>query len=141
MSGLGGDPPCWAHLLDGEEDAAVLPAGAFFADLGCVTMRGNGAVWNLPHGGDLDANLVRLEPDDDIGEHVNDELDVLLFVQSGTGHVRLGDATLQVAPEHIVLVPRGARRSIAAGPAGLTYLAVHRRRDPLDIGGSRTGDR
>ena len=56
---------------------------------GCATHQwGDGVVWSLPHGGDLDANLVRLGPDAAIGEHRNDEVDVLIYVQSGSGELR-----------------------------------------------------
>jgi mannose-6-phosphate isomerase-like protein (cupin superfamily) len=127
---IGGDPPCWAHLFEDDRDAAALPNGAVIADLGDVTLSG-GAVWSLPHGGDLDANLVRLEPGHRIEAHVNAEVDVLVFVQSGTGRIDLGDTRADLTADHLVLVPRGVRRSIAAGPSGITYLSVHRRRGLL----------
>lgn len=137
MSEVGGDPPCWAHLLDTGHGAAALPEGAVIADLGDVTLSG-GAVWGLPHGGDLDANLVRLEPGHRIEEHVNSEVDVLVFVQLGTGQIDLGDTRTDLTADHLVLIPKGVRRSIAAGPAGLTYLSVHRR---LGIAGSSKAGR
>jgi quercetin dioxygenase-like cupin family protein len=124
---VGGDPPCWAHLF---EDGPALPEAAVIADLGDVALSG-GAVWSLPHGGDLDANLVRLEPGHRIEAHVNTEVDVLVFVQSGTGRIDLGDTRTDLTADHLVLVPRGVRRSIAAGPSGITYLSVHRRRGLL----------
>ena len=141
MSERGGDPPCWAHLFDDPEHSGHGLGAPVVADLGAVTVRGNGAVWSLPHGGDLDANLVRLQSGGHIGEHVNDDVDVLMFVQSGGGHVRLGDVRVDLAPDHLVLVPRGERRAISAGPNGITYLSVHRRRDPLGIKGSTKGNR
>jgi len=132
LSDLGGDPPCWAHLLDAGHDTAALPDGAVIADLGDVTLSG-GAVWSLPHGGDLDANLVRLEPGHRIEAHVNTEVDVLVFVQSGSGRIDLGHTSTDLTADHLVLVPKGARRSIVAGPGGITYLSVHRRRRPLGL--------
>jgi mannose-6-phosphate isomerase-like protein (cupin superfamily) len=98
-------------------------------------------MWSLPHGGDLDANLVRLEPGGCIGEHVNDDVDVLVFVRSGTGQLGLGETLVDLASDHLVLIPQGVRRSITAGPAGITYLSVHRRRAPLGIGGSQKAAR
>lgn len=135
MNDVGGEFACWAHLLEGgDHDEPANARRGVIADLGDVTVRGNGAVWSLPHGGDLDANLVRLEPGRSIGEHVNDEVDVLVFVQSGSGDLRLGDTRVDLASDHLVLIPRGVVRAIAAGQAGITYLSVHRRRGPLAIG-------
>jgi len=61
MSDLGGDPACWAHMFDTWDDEAALPEGALIADLEDAPVSG-GAVLSLPHGGDLDTNLIRLEP-------------------------------------------------------------------------------
>ncbi|MEZ5246028.1 MAG: hypothetical protein R2707_13095 [Acidimicrobiales bacterium] len=141
MSDLGGDPACWAHLFDeGDDDSGIdgLPDGALTVDLGAARVGGGGVIWSLPHGGDLDANLVRLDPDGAIGEHVNNDVDVLMFVQSGAGQVYIGETRRDVASDHLVLIPRGARRSITAGSSGITYLSVHRRRSPLGIGRSGT---
>lgn len=132
LSDLGGDPPCWAHLRDDGDDTVALPEGAVIADLRDVTLSG-GAVWSLPHGGDLDANLVRLEPGHRIEAHVNAEVDVLVFVQSGSGQIDIGDTRTDLTADHLVLVPKGVRRAIVAGPGGITYLSVHRRRSPLGI--------
>jgi regulator of cell morphogenesis and NO signaling len=103
-------------------------------DLGALPTRGgDGVVWSLPHGGDLDANLVRLGPDAAIGEHRNDEVDVLVYVQSGTGEL-VGDGHVQrLSGQVAALIPRGSRRSIRAGTRGLTYLSIHRRRDGLAL--------
>lgn len=102
-------------------------------DLGAVAAGSGGAVWSLPHGGDLDANLVRLDPDGSIEEHVNGEVDVLIFVQSGTGSITIDGATHEVGTNHLALVPRGSTRGVAAGPTGISYLSVHRRRRPISI--------
>lgn len=134
----GGDPPCWAHLFEDEHHQpvcgdATLRDGTVIADLGDVAVLGSGAIWNLPHGGDLDANLVRLDPHGCIGTHVNDEVDVLLFVQSGAGHLRLSEGVVELSADRLSMIPKGVSRAISAGPDGLTYLSVHRRRAPLDI--------
>jgi mannose-6-phosphate isomerase-like protein (cupin superfamily) len=132
MSDQGGDPACWAHLPHGSDAPQPL-----VANLERVAWGAHGAVWSLPHGGDLDANLVHLEPGGRIGEHVNHDVDVLLFVQSGTASLRLGTGCRDLATDHLALIPRGIVRSIAAGPSGITYLSVHRRRSPLGV--SRPG--
>lgn len=60
---LGGDPPCWAHLVNDDPT----PSGYGYVgqvvavDLGATDTRGrSGVVWSVPHGGDLDVNLVHL---------------------------------------------------------------------------------
>ena len=103
-------------------------------DLDRVPVTGDGVQWSLGPSRDLNANLVHLEPGHGIGEHVNDEVDVLVVVVSGSGtaHVDGDDVGLR---QHVVAhLPRGVRRRIDAGPEGLSYLTVHRRRGPLGIG-------
>jgi len=106
-------------------------------DLGSAPTGSGGAVWSLPHGGDLDANLVRLDAGEGIGDHVNNDVDVLLFVQSGSGRLIIDGAATTLGADHLALIPRTTTRSIAAGPSGITYLSVHRRRGPLGIGTKR----
>jgi quercetin dioxygenase-like cupin family protein len=108
------------------------------ADLGSLSSAGGpGAVWSLPHGGDLDANLVRLRPGDTIDDHVNDEVDVLLFVQSGGGELIIDDTEYPLRSDVLALIPKGSRRRIAAGPKGVFYLSVHLRRGALTIAPAR----
>jgi mannose-6-phosphate isomerase-like protein (cupin superfamily) len=130
--GCGGDPPCWAHLFEGDDaGGGVAPV---VADLGSVDLAGRGgAVWNLPHTGDLDANLVHLNPREVIDEHVNREVDVLYVVQSGSAELVIDGAPHALQADVVALVPTGARRRLTAGPTGVTYLTVHRRRGPLTI--------
>ena len=52
----------------------------------------SGAVWSLPHGGDLDANGVVLHPGDTVGAHANAEVDVIIVGISGTGEVTIDDS-------------------------------------------------
>jgi quercetin dioxygenase-like cupin family protein len=122
----GGDPACWAHLLDDD--------GVVVADLGpLLDATGDGVHWTLEPDGDLNANLVRLDPSRSIEEHGNDEVDVLLVVLDGRGHLVLATRTVALAAQVLALVPKGERRAIHAGPDGLTYLTVHRRRGGLAI--------
>jgi quercetin dioxygenase-like cupin family protein len=136
---VGGDPPCWAHLFEEPEDAAG--SSPVVADLGALeaAVTGGpggadgpgGAVWSLPHGGDLDANLVRLPAGGSIGEHVNELLDVLLVVRSGSGELIVDGRRHPLRPDTVVLLPHGTRRALSAGPDGLGYLSVHRRRPAM----------
>ncbi|MFW2381631.1 MAG: cupin domain-containing protein [Acidimicrobiales bacterium] len=100
-------------------------------DLNTEAVGSGGALWSLPHGGDLDANFVGFDAGQGVGEHVNDEVDVLIVVLSGGGEVRIDDTVSELGPDYVALIPRGCRRSIAAGSAGISYMSVHRRRDPL----------
>lgn len=118
---LGGDP---VSTQDG---------ASFVVDLGAARLGPGGAIWSLPHGGDLDANLVRLDPGTTIGSHINNEVDVLLFIQSGTGELSINDEISHLGADHLGLIPKGSRRAIIAGDSGITYLSVHRRRGPLEI--------
>lgn len=94
-----------------------------------------GALWQLAEPGrELDANLVRLPPGAEVGEHQEDVLDVLLVVLAGAGSVQAGDGrVLDLAPSTALWLPRTSRRALAAGPDGLVYLTVHRRRPGLAI--------
>ena len=95
----------------------------------------SGAVWSLPRGGDLDANVVVLRPDDAVGEHVNDEVDVVLVVVSGDGRIAVDAEMRHVRAGHLVHAPRGSVRSIrATGNGPLVYVTVHRARRGLGIG-------
>ncbi|MFE7108493.1 hypothetical protein ACFU98_05605 [Streptomyces sp. NPDC057575] len=93
-----------------------------------------GALWQLAEQGrELDANLVRLPPGGEVGEHQEDVLDVLLVVVAGDGRIDAGDVSLELTPTTVAWLPRTSRRALAAGPDGLTCLTVHRRRPGLTI--------
>ncbi|WP_326767019.1 hypothetical protein OG978_22985 [Streptomyces sp. NBC_01591] len=93
-----------------------------------------GALWQLAEQGrELDANLVRLPPGGEVGAHQEDVLDVLLVVVAGNGRIDAGDGSLELTPTTVAWLPRTSRRALAAGPDGLTYLTVHRRRPGLTI--------
>lgn len=91
-----------------------------------------GALWRLAtEGRQLDANLVRLTPGSEVAAHVEPDLDVLLYVTQGAG--TLEDGRQELRPGSLVWLPHGARRAVSAGPDGLVYLTVHRRRPGLAI--------
>lgn len=93
-----------------------------------------GALWQLAESGrELDANLVRLLPGGEVGEHQEDVLDVLLVVVEGTGRIGTGPDALTLTPTTVAWLPRTSRRTLSAGPDGLVYFTVHRRRPGLSI--------
>jgi quercetin dioxygenase-like cupin family protein len=127
----GGEAPCFAHLLDDTDGSD----GAFLVHLDVVAAddTGQGARWHLPHGGDLDANLVRFDAGCGVGEHVNDEVDVVILVRRGDGLVQVGRRAWPVQPSTLVMIPKGLSRAISAGADGIEYLSIHRRRGGLAI--------
>ena len=107
-------------------------------DAGAVEPTGDGVQWTLKASTDLNANLVWLAPGHEVGEHLNDAVDVLVVVLAGEGRVEVDGDPIPVAPQTVVHVAKGSRRRIEAGEAGLRYLTVHRRRGPLAVGRRRT---
>ena len=94
-----------------------------------------GVLWTLEGSGDLNANLVRFEAGGGVGEHVNDEVDVIILGISGTGFVEVDGREHPVSNGTMTFVPKGARRSTRSASGDFAYLTVHRRRGPLQIGG------
>ncbi|MET9604321.1 hypothetical protein ABZZ17_04540 [Streptomyces sp. NPDC006512] len=103
-----------------------------------------GAVWRLTEAGrGLDSNLIRLRPGTVIGEHAEPTVDVLLVVVWGGGRIDTEDGPVALRTHSVVWLARNSRRSLTAGPAGLTYLTVHARRPGLGIAtatGARPAD-
>jgi mannose-6-phosphate isomerase-like protein (cupin superfamily) len=93
----------------------------------------SGVVWSVSPQG-FHSNLVVLEPGGSIGRHRNDALDVLFVVLAGAGQAVVDTESVALEPGIALLVPRGADRSISAGPDGLRYLTVHAERGALTIG-------
>ena len=111
-----------------------------FVDAGALERHGpSGAVWSLPRGGDLDANVVVLQPGHAVDEHVNDEVDVLIVVVAGEGRVVVDGTSRDVAAGVVAHVPRGAARAMdATGVEPFVYVTVHRARSGLGIGPRRS---
>ena len=93
-----------------------------------------GVVWSLQESDDLNVNLVQFTEGEGVGEHVNDEVDVLLVGVSGSGEVRINGGLHRLSGGTLILLPKGARRSTHGISADFAYLTIHRRRGPLKIG-------
>ena len=93
-----------------------------------------GTIWSLEAGSDLNANLVRFGVGRGVGEHVNDEVDVVFVGVSGAGDVQVDGREHALGAGKLVFVPKGARRSTRGGSEDFAYLTVHGRRGPLRIG-------
>ncbi|HEX5973581.1 MAG TPA: cupin domain-containing protein [Rubrobacteraceae bacterium] len=107
---------------------------ASFDELLAAAGSRGGVIWTLEGSGDLNANLVHFDAGGGVGEHVNDEVDVLFVGVGGSGSVRVDGQEHPLFAGTLVFVPRGVRRSTVALSDGFAYLTVHRRRGPLRIG-------
>ena len=98
---------------------------------------GNGVQWSLSDPSQLNANLVHLEPGASIGEHVADDVDVIVIVLVGSGILGAGDRQIELGVHNLVHLPAGLPRGMRAGQYGLTYLTVHRQRGGIQVGRRR----
>ncbi|HET7128870.1 MAG TPA: hemerythrin domain-containing protein [Gaiellaceae bacterium] len=92
----------------------------------------NGPVWGLASE-DLNATLLAWRPGGGTEAHVNDERDVLIFVVDGEATVSIEGERHELGAGRALIVDKGLRRSVTAGPGGVRYLSVHLRRPPLQI--------
>lgn len=84
-----------------------------------------------PESSDLHINLVDLREDEEIGEHINTALDVLLTCLSGSGTLAVDDESFRMEPGSVALIPKGTRRSVLAGESGMRYTTCHQKRGGL----------
>ncbi|MGW8064065.1 hypothetical protein ACVV2G_17765 [Streptomyces ziwulingensis] len=93
-----------------------------------------GALWRLAEPGrQLDANVVRIPPAGRVDTHTEPDLDVLLLVLDGGAALVLPDDRRPLRPGALTWLPSGSTRAVLAGPDGVTYLTVHRRRPGMRI--------
>lgn len=97
-----------------------------------LELDGHGPLWGTATA-DLNATLLAWEPGEHVADHVNDERDVLLVVVSGGGVLTVDGEDSALRSGHAVVIPKGARRGVVAGPAGIRYLTAHRVRGGLTI--------
>ena len=103
-------------------------------------MTARGPVWGTATE-DLNATILEWGPGAGPPEHVNEAADVALLVLGGSGELALDGEPRPLRPGDVVVIEKGTRRRIAAGPTGIRYATVHRRRGALQIGRvSRPGD-
>lgn len=93
---------------------------------------GPGPLWGL-ESEELNATLLEWEPGTGTPEHVNAERDVFLYVVEGSGTLFLDGIERPLAEGDALVVEKGRRRRLVAGPEGIRYLTVHRRRGGLRI--------
>ena len=93
---------------------------------------GMGPLWGMASS-DLNATLVAWPPGHEMVEETNSELDVLLIVLEGGGVARVDEQEHALVPGSALLVEKGSSRTLRAGPDGVRYVSIHRRRGPLQI--------
>jgi quercetin dioxygenase-like cupin family protein len=98
-----------------------------------------GAIWTLDASSDLNVNLVRFGTGQGVGEHVNDEVEVIVLGVSGAGIVTVDREEHALSAGVLVFIPKGARRSTVSASEDFAYLTVHRRRRPPQIGHTMRG--
>lgn len=99
----------------------------------------SGAVWILEESEDLNANLIRFASGSGVGEHVNEDVDVIVVGVAGLGIVTVGEEEHRLSAGELVFIPKSERRSVRSSSDEFAYLSVHRRRGPVQI--SRRKDR
>ena len=89
------------------------------------------------------AHRLRFHQGDGIPLHRNADLDVAIIVITGQGLVTIDQAQERVEPGSVVVIPRGAERSITALSREFAYLTCHQRRAGLQptMPASRQPDR
>jgi quercetin dioxygenase-like cupin family protein len=95
-----------------------------------LAARGRGPIWGDVTD-DLNLTLLSWPAGEGPTEHVNDERDVVIVVIVGEGTLLLDGVEHGLRVGHAVVVPMGVSRAITAGPNGLRYLSIHRRRGGL----------
>lgn len=101
-----------------------------------------GARWRLAEPGrQLDANVVRIPASGRVDTHTEPDLDVLLHVLDGTASLVCADGERPLRAGLLTWLPHGSARAVVAGPDGVTYLTVHRRRPGMRIQPPGAADR
>jgi quercetin dioxygenase-like cupin family protein len=97
-----------------------------FADYGSPSRSLPRIAWT-PESTDLHVNLVALDAGEEIGEHVNESLDVLLTCLVGQGELRIDDEAIPLGSGTVCVIPMGSRRRIVAGNNMLRSTTCHRK--------------
>jgi len=91
-----------------------------------------GPVWGAASD-DLNATTLVWPPGEGPPEHVNESRDVLYVVIEGMASLTLDGVQHALGAGDALIVDKGVRRGLAAGPQGVRYVTAHRRRGGLQI--------
>ena len=97
-----------------------------------AAVHGRGPAWGTASE-ELNATLLVWREGEGQPAHVNEERDVAIVALVGSGTLVVDGDEHLLRPGMFAVVPRGARRSVVAGPDGLRCVTVHRRRGGLQI--------
>jgi mannose-6-phosphate isomerase-like protein (cupin superfamily) len=86
---------------------------------------------------DLNVNLLVLEGTQEVGRHVNGEVDVLVVGVSGLGLIEVHGHIHEVGAGDALLIPKGAERAIRSAEGHFVYMTCHQRRAGLWPAGVR----
>jgi quercetin dioxygenase-like cupin family protein len=91
-----------------------------------------GPVWGAASE-DLNATVLVWPAGEGPAEHVNDSRDVLYVVVDGSVELTVDGEPNELHPGDALIVPKGARRALVAGPDGVRYATAHLRRPGLEV--------
>jgi quercetin dioxygenase-like cupin family protein len=91
-----------------------------------------GPVWGAASA-DLNATVLEWPAGEGPAEHVNEERDVLYVVLGGSATLTVDGEPRELQVGEAVIVDKGSRRALVAGPDGVRYLTAHIRRGGLEI--------
>jgi quercetin dioxygenase-like cupin family protein len=91
-----------------------------------------GPVWGA-ESDDLNATMLVWPAGEGPAEHVNDSRDVLYVVLEGDATLTLDGDPRDLRAGDALIVDKGVRRALVAGPDGVRYVTAHLRRGGLQI--------
>lgn len=86
---------------------------------------------------DLNVTLLAWPKGNEIGEHVNDEVDVVTVVIAGRGIATMDGAPHDLEAGSVLIIPKGVRRAITSKSEDFRYINIHKRRRRLMPGPMR----
>jgi mannose-6-phosphate isomerase-like protein (cupin superfamily) len=95
---------------------------------------GPGPVWGT-ESEDLNATVIVWPPGGGVPDHVNEQRDVLFVVLEGDLALDIDGARHRLRAGDAIVIEKGHRRGVEAGPRGARYLTAHLRRGGLQISG------
>jgi quercetin dioxygenase-like cupin family protein len=82
-------------------------------------------------GEEMNITLLSWPAGQGVAPHVNEEVEVVIIVITGSGRVTVDETEFEVNAGDALLVPKGCRRAIGSTSDGFAYFSVHRRRPGL----------
>ncbi len=64
-----------------------------------------------------------LKPDEEVAQHVT-PVDVLIYIESGSGHISIGNEHEPVSAGDLIVSPKGIPHGLTAGQTGMMLLVL-----------------